>query len=98
MTLTEAKNFCRASDEDDVLVQSLIDASESYMRGAVDNFTERYAAADASWKAKADLARKLLITDWYENRLPTARPVAPAVSLLLIQLQLETTDENAQGS
>ena len=89
LTLTEAKNYCRATDEDDALVQNLLDASESYLAGAVDNFAEKYASADASWQAKADLARKMLIADWYELRLPTERPVSPAIRLLIVQLQLE---------
>jgi len=88
LTLTDAKNYCRATDDDDALVQSLIDAADSYMAGAVDNFVAKYASADSAWQAKADLAKKLLVADWYENRLATERPVSPAIRLLIVQLQI----------
>lgn len=89
LTLTDAKNYIRATDEDDVLVQSLIDASKSYLSGAVDDFESRYEQAGANWQAKAELAQKLLIADWYENRTPEGRPASSAVELLIAQLQLE---------
>lgn len=89
LTLTDAKNFCRATDEDDVLVQGLIDASESYLVSAIDDYKTKYAGADTEWQSKADLAKKLLVADWYENRLATDRPVSSAVCLLISQLQLD---------
>jgi hypothetical protein len=91
LTLNDAKAYCRATDEDDVLVQQLMDASESYLEGAVDDYTIKYANCGTSWQAKADLARKLLVADWYENRLATERPVSPAIRLLLVQLQHTAT-------
>lgn len=93
LTLTDAKNYCRATDEDDALVQNLLDASESYLADAVDDFSTKYASADAAWQAKADLARKMLIADWYELRLPTERPVSPAIRLLITQLQYKAVAE-----
>lgn len=99
LTLVDAKNYCRATDEDDALVQGLLEASESYLEGAVDDYTTKYAGASSAWKAKADLARKLLIADWYENRLATERPVSSAISLLITQLQLEgVANESAENS
>lgn len=89
LTLSETKNYIRATYEDDDLVQTLMDASESYLQGAVDNYTDKYSTASPEWQKKADLARKLLIADWYENRTPTERPVSPAVRLIISQLQLE---------
>lgn len=86
LTLMDAKNYCRATDEDDALVQVLIEAAESYLEAAVDDYTAKYEKADSNWQAKADLAKKLLVADWYENRLPTERPVSPAIRLLIAQL------------
>ena len=85
MTVDEVKIYIRA-DEDDELVASLMDAAESYMQDAVNDYTERYKSGTAAWRAKADLAKKLLIADWYENRTPTERPVSPSIRLLLAQL------------
>jgi len=90
LTLNDVKNFIRVDTEaDDNLIYALMDASESYMEGAVDNYTATYESTDARWQAKADLARKLLIADWYENREAVERPVSPSIRLLLAQLQLE---------
>lgn len=89
LSVTDVKNYIRATDDDTDMVLSLMDASESYMEGAVDNYSAKYAHSGNNWKSKADLARKMLIADWYENRTPTERPVSPAVRLLITQLQLE---------
>ena len=89
LTLADVKNYLRATDEDDTLIQSLMSASQSYMASAVDNFDTVYASAGADWQAKADLACKLLCCDWYENRTPVGRPSNSAVALLITQLQLE---------
>lgn len=97
LTLIDAKNYCRATDEDDLLVQNLLDASESYLEAAVDNYTNKYAYGSVAWQNKADLARKLLVADWYENRLATERPVSSAVNLLITQLQLEAIPEEVNS-
>lgn len=89
LTLADAKNYCRATDEDDALVQNLLDASESYLESAIDDYTTKYAYGTVAYQNKADLAKKLLVADWYENRLATERPVSSAINLLITQLQLE---------
>ena len=88
VTLNDAKNYCRATDEDDVLVENLIQASQSYLDGAIDGFSSLYETAGQDWQAKADLCMKMLIADWYENREQTARPSNSAIELLITQLQL----------
>ena len=89
VTLQDAKNYCRATDEDDTMVQSLISAAESYLDGAVGDFPLKYQNAGENWKRKADLAELMLVADWYENRTPTQRPSNSAIELLIVQLQLE---------
>ena len=90
LTLNDVKNYIRVdTDADDALVYALMNAADSYMEGAVDNYTDTYLHAGEKWQAKADLAKKLLIADWYEHREATERPVSPAIRLLLTQLQLE---------
>ena len=89
LSLVDVKNYLRATDEDDALIQTLMQASFSYLAGAVDNFSEKYADADENWKAKADLVVKLLCCDWYENRVTIGRPSNSSVELLISQLQLE---------
>lgn len=89
LSVEDVKNYCRATDEDDEMILTLMDASESYLAGAIDNYASLYESKGRSWRAKADLAKKLLVADWYENRLATERPVSPAIRLILTQLQLE---------
>ena len=90
MTIYDVKNYIRVDgDADNELIEALMSAAESYMEGAVDNYALKYASAGANWQAKADLAKKLLIADWYEHREAVERPVSPSIRLLLTQLQLE---------
>lgn len=88
LTLTDVKNYIRATDEDDEMVRSMMSAAVSYLQGAVDDYNTKYNTAGLEWQAKADLAQKLLIADWYENRTPMDRPVSASVALIITQLQL----------
>lgn len=87
LMLDEVKNYIRATDEDNELVLSLMEAANSYMSGAIDDFNTVYPTSGRAWQAKANLAMKMLIADWYENRTPVGRPVGSAVTLLITQLQ-----------
>lgn len=96
ISLLEVKNFIRATDEDDALVSALMNSAKSYLATAIDNYETVYESADDAWKAKADLALEMLVADWYENRTPTARPVASSIQLLITQLQLDgVSNENS---
>jgi uncharacterized phage protein (predicted DNA packaging) len=89
MTLAEMKAYLRVDDStDDSLIQNLMASADSYLADAVDDFSAKYEANGTNWQRKADLAKMLLVTDWYEQRLPVGRPVAPAVELIITQLQL----------
>ena len=89
MTLSEVKEYLRVDDStDDNLIQNLMDAAHSYMDAAVDDYDAKLEANGENWRRKAELAEKLLICDWYEQRLPASRPVSSAVALLIYQLQL----------
>lgn len=87
MTLNDVKLYLRIDGtNEDNLINELITASESYMRDAISDFDDK--KADPEWLAKAEQAQRLLIADWFENRLPTARPANAAVTLIITQLQL----------
>lgn len=89
MTLSDVKLFLRVDgDSEDILINDLMNAADNYLAGAIDNFDEKYQNADNNWKAKADQAKRLLIADWYENRLAVGRPEMSAITLLITQLQL----------
>lgn len=89
LNITDVKNFIRATDDDDELVQNLMLAADSYLDGAISNYNEIYSNSSPKWQAKADLAKKLLIADWYENRTPTEVPTNSAIKLIITQLELE---------
>lgn len=92
ITLDTVKTYLRVSTTaEDGLLQGLIAASDSYMEGAVSNYSDKYENSDDKWQYKADLAQLMLIADWYEHRLQEERPVSGAVNLLLTQLQIEGT-------
>lgn len=89
MTIEDAKLYLRIDGNDeDALINDLLKASESYLSDAIDDYETKKAENGPEWVAKAEQARRLLIADWYENRLAVGRPECAAVSLLLAQLQL----------
>lgn len=86
ITLTDAKNYCRATSEDDLLVQQLMDASDSYMKGACTDYAGKYAS-DQSYEKLADFARLQLIANWYEHR-DVSDDIPATARLAITQLQL----------
>jgi len=91
MTLDDIKLFLRVDDSvEDSLIQDLSDAADDYLASAIDDYETK--RLDTGFAKKADLAKKLLITDWYENRLPASRPVCSAVELIVTQLQLQKVE------
>ena len=86
ITLTDAKNYTRATSEDDILVQQLIDASDSYMKGACTDYDTHYAS-DTAYERLADFARLQLIANWYEHR-DVSDDIPATARLAITQLQL----------
>lgn len=86
ITLTDAKNYCRATSEDDLLVQQLMDASDSYMKGACTYYANKYAS-DQAYEKLADFARLQLIANWYEHR-DVSDDIPATARLAITQLQL----------
>lgn len=85
MTLDDVKQFLRIDgSDDDSMLQGLMGAAESYIANAVgadvDTTTDLY-----------ELACKLLISHWYENREPVGSASALAFSLDSILMQLRYT-------
>lgn len=100
MSIDEVKTYLRVdNDADNALIQTLIDSSADYLRSAVDDYDNKVAKCEEKpdkgreWLSKAHMARLLLISDWYENRLAKERPVTAAVSLLIVQLQVDPVKE-----
>ena len=89
MTLNDAKLYLRVdNDDENNLINELMKSAVSYMAGAIDGYEEKKASASPEWKAQAEQAERLLIADWYENRLPVGRPANAAVTFIITQLQL----------
>lgn len=67
MTLEEAKAYLRIDgDAEDDVVEALMNAAESYLRGAVSDYDQLYA--DSDFRRVADMVQRLLISEMYENR------------------------------
>lgn len=87
LTLQEVKNWLRLEQEyetEDVLLQSLIDAAEEYLKNAVPDWV------DLTGNPLARLLAMVLIADWYENREAigqTRSEVRPIVQSMMAQLQ-----------
>lgn len=83
ITLEEVKTWLRVDgSEDDLLIQSLISAAETYLYNATGN----------TFDSTNDLAKlfcMVLVTDWYENREAvgkTTEKTRPVVESMLTQL------------
>lgn len=99
MTLQEVKEYLRVdSDADDNLISTLMGAAEDYLKTAVDGYEAKVAKGDTNWNYKANTAKMLLISDWYENRTAVGRPVAAAVTMLITQLQYDTLEGDEDES
>jgi len=78
MTLEDAKIYLRVDvDDDDDLIQALITAAESYLKEQtgktkmvidIDPETETLVTTDIRTSELWNLAVKLLVAHWYENR------------------------------
>jgi uncharacterized phage protein (predicted DNA packaging) len=93
VSLEDAKTFLRVDGpDDDALIQSLIDASVEYLANA--------AAANIDTSSKLyDLAQKILITHWYENREPVGKADKLPFSLdsMILQLRYTAPDSDESG-
>jgi len=89
MELSEAKEFLRVDfDDDDGVINSLITSSDQYLQGA-----------GCNEKVNPELyqqAQKLLISNWYENRVPIT--VGPNYHLIDFSLQSIILQLKATGT
>lgn len=68
LTLADAKGYLRVDgDAEDALIQNMVDASESYLKGAVSGYTTLYAG-DSAFSSTADAVRLAWIAEAYRNR------------------------------
>lgn len=82
VTLEEMKEWLRADDDDDT-INSLILAAEQYLKAGGAIITKDNQEV-------ADLLCKILVTDWYENRMvvgKTSEGIRPIVQSMMLQLQ-----------
>lgn len=85
LTLDEAKRWLRVDgDDEDLTVQMLVDASETYLANATGNTFD-------SSNSLAKLYCLVLVTDWYENREligeKTSDKVRFTIQSIMTQLQ-----------
>lgn len=91
LDLEETKLWLRVDeDEEDLLIQTLIDAAEEYAKTAVGSNYD-------PTKAKTKLLAMTCVADWYENRSlvgqDTSDKMRPIVRSLIMQLRYEGDDD-----
>ncbi|GMA48659.1 DNA-packaging protein [Alicyclobacillus contaminans] len=85
MTLDDVKLYLRIDGtDDDAMLQGMMGAADSYIANAVGADVDKTSAL-------YELAAKLLISHWYENREPVGSASALAFSLDSILMQLRYT-------
>ena len=68
ITLDSAKDFLRVDGgAEDTLIQAMVDASDSYLAGAVSGYASLYNA-DATFAKTADMVRYAYIAEAFRNR------------------------------
>lgn len=92
LTLTEVKNYLRIDfTEDDGFLDTLIVASRNYCEAYLNRpLLSSDMTTETTWEVPESirLAMLILISHWYENRLPTGKvtdEIAFSVSALLFQ-------------
>lgn len=86
LTLSDVKNYIRATDEDDNIVRGLIASADSYLTGAITGYSDRYTES-SSFASLADLAKLQIIACWYEQR-EASSDIPATARLAITQLQL----------
>lgn len=85
ISLAEAKNYLKVDvNEDDNLINNLVKASHIYIKNACGNYKD----SDLS-----ELAQKLLVAHWYENREVVGKADKLAFSLDSIFTQMKYCPE-----
>ncbi len=68
IALADVKMYLRIdSDYEDTFLTQCMNAADSYLAGAVDNYSARYLA-DSGFVAGADLLKLAIISEFYRNR------------------------------
>ena len=84
MTLYDMKIYLRVDGEhEDKMILDFMETADEYIKSVVSE------SVIENNPRKVDMVKRLLVADWYENRIAKERPVTSAVSLLISQLQAE---------
>ena len=70
ITLTDCKLYLRLdTDFEDSLIESLMEVAESYLIDGLTDYQKNYSA-DEKYAKKADLLKKVIISELFNNRDP----------------------------
>lgn len=68
MTLEKVKLYLRVDgNEEDDLLESFLNAAESYLSNAITNYADYYAANE-KFQAQADLLKLVIVSEQFNNR------------------------------
>ncbi len=69
VTLQQVKDYLRIDAAyEDALLQTFMDAADSYLVASIDGYTDKLS--DADFSAKADMVKLALVSEMYRNRDP----------------------------
>ena len=94
LTIDEVKTYLRVDGNvEDALIQTLMNAAESYMEGAITNYKARCAAAEDdssdTWLDKVNVLKLKMIAADYEGRGMNTVLMDNRYKSLMLQLQTE---------
>jgi uncharacterized phage protein (predicted DNA packaging) len=97
ITVSNIKEYLYIPSEvnnDDVLISTMVDTAYSYLRGAVDNFDDKYET-DTDFANLADAYATIYVAELYQNRNQFTESGAPSflTRALITQIQLYTKQE-----
>lgn len=91
MDLQIVKDYLRIDyDYDDAFLKILIDAAESYLASAVNDFDKK--SKKKNFKSRADIVRLALIQEMYDNRMlinDKSKDLSYTIRSMITQLQYD---------
>lgn len=91
MDLQIVKDYLRIDyDYDDAFLKILIDAAESYLASAVNDFDKK--SKKKNFKSRADIVRLALIQEMYDNRIlinDKSKDLSYTIRSMITQLQYD---------
>lgn len=99
VSIEDVKTYIRVDSEDeDTMLEMFIEAADSFMADAINNYHDVYPNAGTKWQQKANLCELMLVGYWYEHRTESTQYVPASVAVLVTQLQLHNISTGGESN